>query len=88
MNITTHEWKEFIINGLGGFLLFLAAGYVAVIDILSYFNGRPLLTYYSKMSADNDLGISLTLSLTIVSILGLMSFIYQVHCLHRKLRKD
>jgi hypothetical protein len=74
---------------LGGFLLFLIAGYVSVIDILSYFNeSRPLFIFYSNMSADNDFGIILTFVLVILTVVGLASFIFQLHYAYKKLRKN
>jgi hypothetical protein len=33
--MTKTEWKEFIVYGLGGFVLFLTAGYATVIDVIS-----------------------------------------------------
>ena len=87
--MTKTDWKEFIINGLGGFILFLIAGYASVIDTLSYFNGsRPLFIFYSNMSADNDFGIILTLISVILSVIGLASFIFQLHYAYKKLCKN
>jgi len=86
--MTNNDWKEFIIFGLGGLVLFLIAGYASVIDILTYLNkSRPLFVYYSKMSGQNELGIFFTFVLVVLSLIGLFAFIFYLHYAYKKLRK-
>ena len=87
--MTKNDWKEFVIYGLGGLVLFLIAGYASVIDILSYLNkSHPLFVYYSKMSGQNELGIVFTLILAALSLIGLFAFIFYMYHAYKKLRKN
>lgn len=86
--MTKNDWKEFFIYGLGGFVLFIIAGYVSVIDIFSFLNHRrPLFVYYSKMSGQNELGIFFTMILAALSLIGLFAFIFYLQFACKKLRK-
>jgi hypothetical protein len=87
--MTKNDWKEFVIYGLGGLVLFLVAGYASVIDILSYLNkSHPLFVYYSKMSGQNELGVVFTLILAALSLIGLFAFIFYTYHAYKKLRKN
>jgi hypothetical protein len=89
--MTKTEWKEFIVYGLGGFVLFLTAGYATVIDVISFVTtDRPLYVYHTRNSglrAYNDLGIYFTVILGLLSIIGLFAFGFYVHDAYRKIFK-
>ena len=75
--MTAKDWKEFIIYGLGGLVLFITTGIASAVDILAYIDGRTALyTYYSKRSGYNELGIFFTLILVLLSIIGLISLVF------------
>lgn len=85
--MTKQDWKEFILYGLGGLVLFLFTGYFAIKDILSFMEtGRPFFVYYSKMSGDNELGIIFTIILGILALIGFFKFSFYVRMLYKKLR--
>lgn len=81
------DWLYPMLFGVGGFFLFLLAGSVAVMDILSFMAGRPLQQFYSRTSGYNDPGIAFTAILILLALLGLGEFILQVRVVIKKLRK-
>ena len=81
------DWLRSVLFGLGGFFLFLGAGFVAVMDILSFMAGRPLHQFYSRTSGYNDPGIAFTAILILLALLGLGEFILQMVAVIKKLRK-
>lgn len=79
------EWLESIILGIGGFVLFIAAGVAAILDLLSFQNGRPLFTFISRRSGHNDMGIVFTLILGLFALIGLISFVYYLVFVYKRL---
>lgn len=81
------DWLRSVLFGLAGFFLFLSAGSVAVMDILSFMEGRPLQQFYSRTSGYNDPGIAFTAILILLALMGLGEFVLQMLTVIKKLRK-
>ena len=81
------DWLHSVLFGMGGLFLFLIAGSVAVMDILSFMAGHPLYQFYSKASGYNDLGVVFTAILILLALLGLGEFILQTIAFLKKLQK-
>ena len=87
-DMRSKDWKEFIIFGLGGLVLFIVTSYAAMIDVLSFVNGeRELYTYYSKTSGYNDLGIIFTIILIVLAVIGFAAFILETRSTYQKIRQ-
>jgi len=80
-----NDWKEFVIYGVGGLILFLISGIASVTDIMSYTKEEGGLFFYcSKNSGYNNLSIVFTLTLILFSIIGLAAFVFYTRKKFRK----
>jgi ammonia channel protein AmtB len=93
--MTSDDWKDFVIHGLGGLLLFLLMGYAAVYDIPLYLDGiRPLFGYNNGAGPNfprrglHQLGIEINIILAILAMVGLITFLLNCYEVYKKLQKS